>query len=206
MKKLKLYFTLLEEKTSKSIATIITGIICITLVASVVSFFSMVISVAVEKNNNNLENDENNTIAGNSTGEEMGTFMNIGVYSCMVSICGGIIIIPVVIVFIFMSIRRKTQKRKIEREQRVKEKQLEKELQMQQLIRNQQVEEERKRKQMEQLQKEKMIQELVMAKNFETALRYDDAIQIYERCGRWEDAGRCRRLQKGEPPQSVIEY
>ena len=52
----------------------------------------------------------------------------------------------------------------------------------------------------------KMKNDLGLAKNYEVALRYDDAIQIYEKYGKWEDAGRCRRMQKGEPEQTVIEY
>ena len=52
----------------------------------------------------------------------------------------------------------------------------------------------------------KMKSDIELAKNYEVALRYDDAIKIYEKYGKWENAGRCRRLQKGEPPQKVVEY
>jgi hypothetical protein len=35
------------------------------------------------------------------------------------------------------------------------------------------------------------------AKRLESALRYDDAITLYEGIGRSEDAGRCRKLKHG---------
>ena len=53
---------------------------------------------------------------------------------------------------------------------------------------------------------EKKRQELKRAKNYELALRYGDAIKIYEKYSRWKDEGRCRRLmQQQKSPQTKVE-
>jgi len=54
--------------------------------------------------------------------------------------------------------------------------------------------------------KEKKRQELKKANNYELALRFGDAIEIYEKYEMWEEAGRCRRLQRKEKtPQTKVE-
>jgi len=48
--------------------------------------------------------------------------------------------------------------------------------------------------------------DLHQAKNYEISLRYNDAINIYEKYEMWEEAGRCRRLQQQQKsPQSKID-
>jgi len=45
-----------------------------------------------------------------------------------------------------------------------------------------------------------------IAKNYEIALKNEDAIKIYEKYEMWEDAGRCRReLQQQKSPQTRID-
>jgi hypothetical protein len=48
--------------------------------------------------------------------------------------------------------------------------------------------------------------DLRIAKNYEVALKYDDAIAIYDKYEMWEDAGRCRRLkQRMTSPQTKVD-
>ena len=96
---------------------------------------------------------------------------------------------------------KQQQKEEIERKRK-----LEEEIVQAKLIKQQREEAERRQRELERLHKMKKEQDLQMAKNYEVALRYDDAILIYEKYGRWEDAGRVRRLQQGKPVEAVIEY
>ena len=79
---------------------------------------------------------------------------------------------------------------------------------IQEQLRIQRLDEERK-KQEEERRKQieiRMRMDLHQASNYETALRYGDAIMIYERYGMWEEAGKCRRLQQQQDsPQLKID-
>jgi membrane protease subunit (stomatin/prohibitin family) len=56
---------------------------------------------------------------------------------------------------------------------------------------------------LEELAKEKNLKK---AKNYEIALKYDDAIAIYDKYQMWEDAGRCRRLkQQMTTPKTTVD-
>ena len=94
-----------------------------------------------------------------------------------------------------------------QREEEVeRKKKLEQEVAQAKLIKQQREEAERRQMEQKRLQKIKEEQDLQMAKNYEVALRYDDAIRIYEKYGQWQDAGRVRRLQQGKPVETVMEY
>jgi membrane protease subunit (stomatin/prohibitin family) len=48
--------------------------------------------------------------------------------------------------------------------------------------------------------------DLFKAKNYETALKFEAAVAIYEKYQMWEDAGRCRRLKhRMEAPQTTVD-
>jgi len=96
---------------------------------------------------------------------------------------------------------KQQQEEEIERKRKVEE-----EVAQAKLIKQQREEAERRQKEQERLLKMKKELDLQMAQNYEVALRYDDAILIYEKYGQWEDAGRVRRLQQGKPVETVIEY
>ena len=74
------------------------------------------------------------------------------------------------------------------------------------LLQIQKVEEEQRLAEQEKLFQEQKARDLIQARNYEIALRYDDAIVIYEKYGHWEDAGRCRKLQQGKPVEITTEY
>jgi len=67
------------------------------------------------------------------------------------------------------------------------------------IVENQREEERRK-------QQELKRQDLLQAKNYEIALKYDEAIKIYDKYEMWEDAGLCRRLQQQQKyPQTKVD-
>jgi hypothetical protein len=48
--------------------------------------------------------------------------------------------------------------------------------------------------------------DLKKAKNYETALKFEAAVAIYEKYQMWEDAGRCRRMKhRLEAPQTTVD-
>ena len=66
--------------------------------------------------------------------------------------------------------------------------------------------EEIQREEEQRKQEELKRQDLTQAKNYEIALRYENAIEIYDKYEMWEDAGRCRRLQQQQKsPQTKVE-
>ena len=73
-------------------------------------------------------------------------------------------------------------------------------------IEKQKVEEKRRLADQQRLFQEQKARDLIQAQNYEIALRYDDAIVIFEKYDHWEDAGRCRKLQQGKPVEIPTEY
>ena len=98
--------------------------------------------------------------------------------------------------------RREREVALAKQQQELKRRKLEREV----LQAKQQREEEQRQREKEEKRRKDKEHKLTMANNYEVALRYNDAIEIYEKYDRWEDAGRCRRLQQGKPIETPMEY